>query len=356
MTPFSRTNPPRSILVVRLGAVGDIVRTLPAVRLLRRTWPATPLAWAVETGPAQLLRGHPDIDRLILLDRGGLRRAVARAAPRAALIARDFVRELRAFAPELALDFQGALKSGLTSWLSGARVRLGFDRPFARESSHIFANRRVQLSTPRLHRVHRAAVLARSAGAEDAPLEADLALTPEERAAGRAEVARLAAPREAIALAPFSSARQPYKRYPASRWTEVARRLAGAGRAVLVLAGPGEEEAARRLCDEAGAGVVPVTAPPLRLLAAMLEECELFVGGDTGPMHLAWASGIPVVAVFGPTDPALNAPFGPGHCVLAPPRPSDRSAADPFPGITAELVSSRAISLLHECSLPETNP
>lgn len=353
MISFSRTNPPRSVLIVRLGAVGDIVRTLPAVRLLRRSWPGVAFAWAVESGPAELLAGHPDVDQLIILDRRRLRRALRRLDLAALATPGRFISRLRAFRPHLALDFQSSLKSGLTSWLSGAPVRFGFDRPFDREHSHLFANRRIPLPDARLHRVLRAAALARAAGAEDGPLEADLALTAAERADARAQILRLTGGRRVVALAPFTSARQPWKRYPLTGWTEVARRLAGAGRAVLILAGPGEEDAAARLCGAAGDGVIPLPAPPLRTLAAILETCELLVGGDTGPMHLAWAVGAPVVAVFGPTDPALNAPFGVGHSVVAPPRPSDRRAADPFPGITPDLIFSRACALLHENSLSE---
>jgi heptosyltransferase-1 len=122
--------------------------------------------------------------------------------------------------------------------------------------------------------------------------------------------------------------------------------LAEAGGAVLILAGPGEEPAARQLAASAGVGVAAVCAPPLRVLAAVIAACELFVGGDTGPMHLAWAVGAPVVAIYGPTDPALNAPFGEGHCVLAPQRPTRRDDPDPFPGITPQLILNHALERL----------
>lgn len=346
MTPFSRNNPPGAVLVVRLGAIGDIVRTLPAVRLIRRTWPAARIGWAVEGAGATLLRGQPDVDELIVLERGALVREVQRFRPGALARTRDFAAALRAFGADLALDFQSSFKSGLTAWLSRAAVRTGFDRGFDREGSHLFATQRVTLPEARIHRVDRAIALARAAGVDDGPHVADLGLSPEERAAGRARVAALAGPRRRIALAPFSSARQPWKRYPAERWAEVAQGLAAAGHAVVIVHGPAEDSDARRLADTAGAGVIPCGAPPLRELAAMIAACDLFVGGDTGPMHVAWSCGVPVVAVYGPTDPVLNAPFGTGHRVLAPPRPSRRHDPDPFPGITVELILSTALDLI----------
>lgn len=366
--PFDREHPPRSILVVRLGAVGDVVRTLPAVRLLRRTWPAARIAWAVESGPAPLVAGHPDVDEALVLERRRLIREARGLRPAALTTARAYARTVRAVGAELALDFQSSAKSGLVAWLSRARVRVGFDRGFDREASHLFATHRVRLDQARVHRVERAVALARAAGADDGPRETDLALTAAERAAGRAAVRALAESRRApspadaargaaIALAPFSSARQPWKRYPLERWADVARGLSTAGHAILVLAGPGEQDDARRLCAAAGPGAHVADPGGLRALAAFVAACDLFVGGDTGPMHIAWATGVPVVAVYGPTDPVLNAPFGAGHCILAPERPTRRDDADRFPHLSpARIVSCALEHLPGRRSLSETSP
>jgi ADP-heptose:LPS heptosyltransferase len=350
---------PSRILIVRLGALGDIVRTLPAVRLLRRTWPAAEIAWAVESGPAALLEGAPDVDRLLVLERRALERDLrgARLAALAAL--RGYAASLRAFAPQLSLDFQASFKSGLVAYASGAPRRIGFGRADAREGAHIFATERVPLPRPRVHRVERAATLARAAGARDGELRADLGLSAAERADGARRVARLASGRRrAIALAPFSSPRQAWKRYPLERWASVAASLGEAGHAVLVLGGPGEEQETRALCSAAGAGVVPGGEGGPRELAATLAACALFVGGDTGPMHLAWAVGTPVVAIYGPTDPVLNAPFGDGHVVLAPESPSNRGASEGFPGITPTRIADAALERLQAARAldPRQNP
>ncbi|MBP7146143.1 MAG: glycosyltransferase family 9 protein [Acidobacteria bacterium] len=336
---------PDRVLLVRLGAVGDVVRTLPALRWIRRTWPAARIGWAVERGPAPLLRGHPDLDELLVFDR-------PRPAWRAAGPARAFLRQVAGFAPALSLDFQASFKSGLVAWWSGAATRAGFDRAAGREASHLFANLRVPLPDPRVHRVERALALARAAGARPGPVEADLALLPAEVESGRALVAAHAGGRTAVALSPFSSRRQAWKRYPLERWAEVARGLAGSGCHVLVLGGPGEEVDARELCARAGAGACAATDLGLRELAAVLGAVDLAVSGDTGPMHLASAAGTPVVAIYGPTDPVLNAPYGAGHVVLAPARPTGRGDADRFPGITPELIVRRALERLSGATAP----
>lgn len=345
---------PERILVVRLGALGDVVRTLPAMRLLRRTWPKAAMAWAVEEGASPLLLSHPDLDKVFVLPRRELERDVRRSPLHSWSVLTSYVRRLRDFSAELAIDFQSSFKSGLLSWLSGARERVGFDAPQARELSHWFATTRAQLPRGREHRVERAAALAEAAGALPAPLVADLGLTPGELRAGHTLATQLRQSRPAVALAPWSSQRQAWKRYPLENWLIVARGLAERGATVIILGGPGEEDETAALCAAAGRSVVPSTPLAVRDLASLLAHVDLFVGGDTGPMHLAWAVGTPVVAVYGPTDPLLNAPFGAGHTILAPPRPTARSDSDRFPGITPERILLAAARHLEAAAMGNT--
>lgn len=334
------------MLAVRLGAVGDVVRTLPAVRLLRRTWSATRIAWAVEPGAAPLVTGHPDVDEVIVLERRALGGGAWRHPGTALGTLRRFRGALADFSPALSLDFQSSLKSGLVARLSGAPVRVGFDAPQDREGSHHFANLRVLLPEPRISRVLRAAALARAAGAVDGPLIADLALSEDDHRAAERERARLAGDARLVAVVPFSSRRQAWKRYPAERWAAIAAGLARRGFAVAIVGGPAELDDARALAAAAGPGAFPAAPLPLKPLAALLGRAGLVIAGDTGPMHLAWAAGAPVIAIYGPTDPVLNAPWGDGHVILAPDRPSARHDADKFPGIGPDLVLEHALARL----------
>ncbi|MDQ7007971.1 MAG: glycosyltransferase family 9 protein [Acidobacteriota bacterium] len=347
---------PRRVLVIRLGAVGDVVRTLPAVGLLRRAWPRARVAWAVETLSAPLLEGHPHIDQLVVLDRRRLQHLLRRLAPEAVRRIRDYRQSLRAFDAEVSLDFQGSLKSGLVAALAGAPKRFGFGARWAREGSHLFANHRVSLDPARRHRVLRAAALVEAAGvAPGGPLEADLALRPAELDQGRRRCRALCPTWPVVALAPFSSRRQAWKRYPLERWSAVARGLTERGVGVIILGGPGERQEAESLAEAAGHLAAVSTDLDLRGLAALIAACPVLVGGDTGPMHMAWATGARVVALYGPTDPALNAPFGKGHRVLAPPRPTSRRDADRFPGISPQRVIDSIFQVL-ESSTKETQP
>lgn len=344
---------PKRILVLRLGAVGEIVRTLPAVELLRRAFPDSEIAWGIETHVAPLLDGHPSIDRRIIYDRNALKKDWRRGRfLRAWMRGRGFVNETREFAPDLAIDFQGCFKSGWAAWLSRAPHRIGFDKPWVREGAQRFATERVDLRPEHRHRVLRAMALAMEAarrfGGGGVSLDSDprellpefvgLGLTEAELEEGRVHHESLSAGRRSVALAPFCSGGRPWKRYPLEHWRAMARGLVEDGTSVLFVVGPGEEEEARGLVTELGPLAKMIVGRSLRQAAAVLAQCDVFVGVDTGPMHLAWAAGTSVVSVFGPTDPGLHAPLGEGHDVLAPEQLTGRKDPDRFPGITPERM------------------
>jgi ADP-heptose:LPS heptosyltransferase len=329
---------PSRLLVVRLGAIGDVVRTLPAVRLARSSWPAVELTWVVEDAAAPMILGHPDVDRVLVLPRRDISAGLRSARPAAARLLGRFVRELRGVRPDMSIDFQASFKSGLVARASGAPIRVGFDASDARELSHLFANVRLRLADARISRVERAGRLVLAAGARSGELEARPPHSVPELEQGRVALERLTSRRPLVSLAPFSSRRQSWKRYPLESWAEVASSLAGDGAGVLLLGGPAEQQEMARIAGLAGAGVVPCGAVGLREMAAMIAATDLFVGGDTGPMHMAWLMGIGVVAVYGPTDPVVNAPFGQGHVVLAPRDLTGRADAERFPGITPARI------------------
>jgi len=166
--------------------------------------------------------------------------------------------------------------------------------------------------------VEKNCLLAEALGAAGDEIEAVLPERPEEGREAESLIRSLN-PRGAplAILSPGSSRLQSDKRWPERSFGRLASLLASSSGALpVVVFGPGEEALAR--CAVSASAGQAVLAPPtsLRLLAALLRRAALFVGADTGPMHLAWIVGCPVVALFGPTDPALNAPLGPLHVVL----------------------------------------
>jgi len=322
MRPFMDRPSPRleehdRVLLIRLGAVGDVLRTLPALHLIRGSFPRLYLSWMVE-GPARdLLVDHPDLDEVIVFPRREMREAASRLyglPRRLAALAEDLRR--RRFS--VALDFQGSFKSASLARMSGAPRRVGFAPGHSRELSFLFTNEWVRPRTHHLNRVERNLIMAERIGATGDAIEVIL---PERNDEGQAAdtLLRTINPMGSpvVLLSPGTSPRQRWKRWPVEHYSRLASELKTAvGALPLVVWGPGEEELARSIVS--GSRGDAVAAPPtsLRLLAAILRRCSLFVGADTGPMHLAWGVGCPVVALFGPTDPRLNAPLGQGHIVL----------------------------------------
>jgi lipopolysaccharide heptosyltransferase I len=339
------------VLLIRLGAVGDVLRTLPALHLIRKTFPAVHLAWIVEDLSRELLDGHPEIDEVIRFPRREIRETARR--PRA-LMARLIVlrRELRARRFTAAVDFQGSLKSGVLGLLSGAPRRIGFAPGHCREFSFLLTNEWVRPHGRRLNRVEKNCLLAEALGAAGDEIEVVLPERPEEGRQAESMVRSLNPGRAPLAvLSPGTSRRQAAKRWPPEYFGRLASLLAGSSGALpLVVFGPGEETLAREAVSASGGRAVLAPPTSLRLLAAVLRRSALFVGADTGPMHLAWAVGCPVVALFGPTDPALNAPLGPMHAVLREGRSTARINPDQAYEAARRLLPPR--SLAHASGAP----
>lgn len=317
INPLSESPRAERILVIRLGAMGDVVRTLPAVAEIRSRYPHAHLAWLVERKAEGALCGQPGLDEVIVFPREELADAWRKRQPFAQLReALRFVRSLRQRRFELVLDFHGILKSGVLSWLSGAPTRIGFAVPFAREGSALFANGRVRVEPQRISRFERNAALVDFLGI-------GMATVPKVSAGDGArwpgDAVRQARMRELLVsegrpvalIHPGTSAATAYKRYPVSAWAAVARALRDDGMACRVSVGSDAEiELARALVSASGgAATLAPPTPHLSDLAALAAVSRLFLGSDSGPLHVASLAGTPVVQVLGPSDPVENHPW-----------------------------------------------
>jgi heptosyltransferase-1 len=293
--------PPESVLILRTSALGDVVHTLPVASALRGQHRQARIGWVVEEPFVPLVASHPAVDEVIPVALRRWRHAPLAAATRHEVAA--FLRRLRAFEPEVALDLMGNHKGGILARLSGARLLLGPAMRHRREpSSALWINSFAEPAGE--HVVDRALSLLSGLGVSAAQAEfAAAALLP-------------AAPGEEPDEAPGYVLLQPgagwgNNRYPEAWWGEVARAIAAAGHRVLVLAGPGEAPLAAAVAAAAGEKVAVTLAPgSLGALAAWLRGARLLLGGDTGPLHLAHALGVPVLALHGPTDPMRHGPYG----------------------------------------------
>jgi lipopolysaccharide heptosyltransferase I len=312
------------ILIVRLGAVGDVIRTLPLLHALRAAQPDAAIGWAVEEPSSALLAAMPALDAVHVVRRReistNLRKPWRWAA--AARIVRDLGAELRHGRYELILEVHGTMKAALVATMAGGRV-VGFERGGSKECAHLLHDVSHPFTALPVTRVRRALMLGameRLLG-PDAPVGTDddprvdfglrsLAPSPAiDRLLG-------ADARPLVVLFPFASADGQAKRWPIGCHVELGSRLAEAGTRVILAWG------SRREGDEARDAVGQTrgieVAPPTSLveLCALLRGATLAITGDTGPMHLAAAVGTRVLALFGPTDPAVNRPWGPGHEVI----------------------------------------
>jgi len=286
----------RSVLIVRLGALGDLVHALPAVAAIRAAWPEARIDWLVDGRYAELLELVPVIDRTIVTG-GGTGRPVL-----------PVIRALRRARYDLAIDFQGLLKSAILARLAGAQQTAGFVPGQLREPlAGVFYTRRIPADDSG-HVVRKNLSLVEALGVSvreiAAPLKTTASLVP-------GQVRRLLGIDAAGRFAVINpGAGWPNKQWPADRYGAIAAHLrARHGMPSIVTWGPREQALAGEVAawSDGAAQVAPATS--IGDLVELARAAAIFMAGDTGPMQLAAAVGTPVVGVFGPTNPLRNGPW-----------------------------------------------
>jgi heptosyltransferase I len=345
------------LLIVRLGAMGDVIHGLPVAAALRAVFPDATLGWLIEERWAELLctlptprsgprsPQRPLVDRIHTVNTRQWRSAPFTVATWERIAAS--ISDLRAAHYEIALDLQGAIRSSLLARWSGAPVIYGASQP--RENlACMFYTR--QVITGGEHVVEQNLSLA--VALANRPLKISPVELPHDEAAEQENDRRLKAQgaQQFALLTP--GAGWGAKRWPAERYGEVARSLAENNLKALINVGPGEEDLASAVEDASG-GAAEKFGGSLTQLIALTRRALLFIGGDTGPLHLAAALGVPVVGIFGPTDPARNGPFGTRSIVLRSPASNTNyhhavEADDGLLEISAGQVIAAARQLLEE--------
>jgi len=306
------------VLIIRLSAIGDVVRTLPALSCLRRAWPDAHIDWAVEEASGEILEDQPDINGIVVFPRRRLSRIPLHpdGIPAAWRDLRAFLDTIRDARYDVVIDFQGTLKTGILSRLTRAPRRIGFGRGHAREMSQVFYTEAVALPRRKMNRVDRALAMIEGIGVDVSNPVSDIPEAPVDASYVASFLETLPRgggdPAQPVVIFPGTSAGQAYKRYPPGHFARAADRIAEAtGAPVVVAWGPGEETLAEEVIDAMETPGVMAPSLSLSQLSALIRRSLVFVSSDTGPMHMAWTVGAPVVAVLGPTDPVLNHPGGP---------------------------------------------
>jgi heptosyltransferase-1 len=313
------------LLIVRLSSMGDVIHTLPAVQALRAAFPNSMIGWLIEERWAELLcapgtplRGprsaqRPLVDWVHTVNLVGWRKSLfsLHTLQNVAKVWND-VRDAHY---DAAVDLQGAMRSALLARWSGARVVYGAVEPRESPASLWYTRQ----------------ALARGAHVIEQNLSIAEAVMENERVAQRMKAPRVELPLDPAAESRINQrlaeknishfailnpgAGWGAKRWPAERYGEVARELARLGLRTILNYGPGEEQLAQA-AQSASGGAADSMNCTITELIALTRRARLFIGGDTGPLHLAAALEIPVAAIFGPTDPARNGPYGTRSIVL----------------------------------------
>jgi heptosyltransferase I len=310
--------PLRELLVLRLTSLGDVLMSLPAVKAIKEGVPEVRITWVVEGSVGELVAKQPFVDSVIRFPRSllwaSLRKGHVLTVWRHL---KEFSKNLRERRYDVLLDFHGILKSVLIGRLVRAGRKIGFSKRYAKEGSWLAYDEKVDGTDARLHKVERNMLLARHLGVNGPIPEIELSVPESAEAYVREmlEQERIEGPM--IALFPFCSKGSAFKRWELANYAELIKLMRPSIQTtVLILWGPGEEEEARQLRDMAGTGILCPYYLDVTQLCALLKKADLYVGGDTGVMHLAAFAGTPVLAIFGPTDPKVNAPFGEVHKIV----------------------------------------
>jgi predicted lipopolysaccharide heptosyltransferase III len=303
------------VLLIRLRLIGDVVLSTPVIRALRRTFPDATLDYLVERDAAPVVAGNPDLDRVIVVER---RRRLRRVADDLKL-----AWQLRRDRYDVVIDMHGGPRSSWLTLATGARQRIGYDMP-GRQWMYTRTIPRARELRPR-HSVlnqwdllegiegwtHQAADPERDGVAMPCDAEAD------RRIAARLHAAGVAAGHQLIVI--HVSASNPFRRWPEAAFSHLVASLIShsAGRRVILSSGPSDRLAADRILAAARA-LLPAPAQSrvidfgefdLAELRALIDRSRLFIGGDTGPLHVAATTATPVVAIYGPTLPERSTPW-----------------------------------------------
>jgi len=292
------------ILLIKPSSLGDIVHALPVVSAIKLQWPRSHLTWIVKRQWADLVERAEGVDRVWPID----------------MTVGSWIREgraLRAQRFDLAIDLQGLFRSGVLAWLSGAPTRIGFAN--GREGSPWFYSDRVPVTDPDIHAVDRylSVVAALGASLPDKP-RFGFRLREEDMATVREICQRRGLTVDKPWVAVNIGARWPTKRWPLTSFAAVLDQLYETQFSPVVVIGSADERPQMdSLKALAQSPFIDLCGEiPLKCLPSLLSKATAMITNDSGPMHIAAALGIPVIAMFGPTSASRTGPYGDGHRVL----------------------------------------
>lgn len=307
-----------NILIVKMSALGDVVMTLPTLAALRQCYPNASIDWLVEGPASSLLIGHPQINRALISPRKQFSKLIKSGnILQAARRLKDFLQELRAVEYDIIIDLQGLLKSAFWVWLSKGKRKIGFAG--SREKTAVFLNEKIPPFDPDRHAALRYMDAAVYLGATmPHPLPEQYYTPPRDAIKEAASMSGETS--DYIVLNP--GAKWETKRWPLEHWQSLAKLLAAQGCRLVITGAPEDAPQCEAIANAAPQAALNLCAQTtLPQLAAIMQKAAFVVTADTGPMHLAAATGAKGLALFGPTRPNRTGPFGGHFKTITPPRP-----------------------------------
>lgn len=293
-----------NFLIIRLSSLGDIIHTLPAFSALRKKFPRARISWAVERKGKEILDFVPGIDEVIVINTENWR-------------VRSLWKEISQLKSKIknrnqtALDFQGLIKSGFISCLSRSRRRIGFRRKNLKESfASFFYNERLEEIPEDIHIMSKNLKLLEKVGIQEEHYEFPIQLPSELQETVKARIKEIGYEEEKKLIVFNVGAGWETKRWPPEKWVELGHRIKREDLFPLLLWGNEEE---RDLASVVNQQTSILIAPHLSIkeVMALMKLSSLVISGDTFALQVACAFAVPVVGIFGPTNPRRNGPFSP---------------------------------------------
>lgn len=295
------------ILIIKLSSIGDVVHTLPALYALRNAYPYAKIDWLVEEEPSNILIGHPLLNDVFVIKKKGWLKDLKRTYAVA--------KKIRALNYDIILDFQGLFKSGIWVFLSNGKRRIGFDK--SREMSYLFLNERLPPYNPDKHAVERYLDLVKHLGIKCDSINPPIPITEKEKkkVSGLLKTGGILEGTPFIVVNPL--ARWETKLWGAKKIAGLCNEMVDSFSCRVVVVGAFSEKDNKEFFSLTNNRVVDLTGKTtLKELAHLMSLSSVVITVDSGPMHIAAAMGVPVVAIFGPTAPWRTGPYGSIHTII----------------------------------------
>lgn len=333
------TRNPKNILIIRLSAIGDVINVLPSLRLLRSHYPDSKITWLVEDRASGILTDHPDIDEVIIYPRKKWQSNILKVNKSFNIISESlsFYKRLRRNHYDLVIDFQGNLKSAVMNLITGSGNRLGFGRGYCKEFNYLSTQYQAYPVGRKIHRIEKNLSLLKELGIETKFLRPELPVSKEDEEYISKFINKNANPSlPIIIIHPGTSKFGSFKQWPTLNYTLLADMILEKYEANIIFTwGSDEFGAIKEIVKNMKHKAVPACETnSIKQLIQLIKRSSLFIGGDTGPLHIASIMDIPVVGIYGPKDPAIYGPYNSKAIVIKkdiPCRPCEkRTCGDPI--------------------------